>query len=172
MNWLRLAGVATVFAIAINIGVTTGLTQYHVGAAMAKFEKASLKKGQATSGQPTAKSRAVVKPNPDLLFGVCVHNRAKGDLAVTLSPPPGYWSISIFANDGSTIYVANRGNSQNSPVALRLGAQPPRQPDGARYVVTNSDRSVVILRILPTNPSDMTPELAAQSTFRCTSVPA
>jgi hypothetical protein len=113
---------------------------------------------------PTEKSRAVVKPNPDLLFGVCVFDPAKGALGVSLRQPTGYWSIAVYRGDSTNAAVVSRRDKLQSTVALHVASA---AGAGQDTIAVGPGKSAVILRILPQNPANADGERTALETFRC-----
>jgi uncharacterized membrane protein len=148
-------------ALASNLAVT--------GKAIAKFEKAAAKAGQGISDRPTAKSRAVVKPNPDLLFGVCVFDAAKGPLTIRMQQPSAYWSISLYGKDGSNIALFSRRDQLPATVSIKVAENlPARTASGERAIAAGPGKSAVILRILPQDGANPAHEREALETARCT----
>jgi uncharacterized membrane protein len=58
--------------------------------------------------RPTALSRLVVRPSPDILYASCPFDLSSGALRVTASVPHStYWSVSAFDSAGDNFLVRN-----------------------------------------------------------------
>jgi uncharacterized membrane protein len=162
--WIAAIGMA----VASNLALTYALPNFVTAKAMSKFERAAAKKGQGITNRPTEKSRAVVKPNPDLLFGVCVFDPAKGSLGIRFRQPAGYWSIAVYRSDSTNAAVVSRRDNLPPMVALRVSSSAETAiRTGERVIAVGPDKSAVILRILPQNPANADVERATLETFRC-----
>jgi uncharacterized membrane protein len=92
--------------------------------------------------RPTAASRFVVRPSPDLLYSACSYDLSNGPIEVKAAIPAGtYWSVSAFDNATNNWFVRNDrqmtgatldlviappgSNSSNPPFAQRLVAVSP-----------------------------------------------
>lgn len=128
-----------------------------------------------SQGLPTERSRAVVKPSPDLLYAVCVFDLSDGPLLVEGDLPGGYWSLSAFAANSDNFFVVDDRQIQgrHARYVLASEAKPaglPAELAAAPVIVAPSASGVLLFRILVLDPADMTAPLAAQQSARCTTV--
>jgi uncharacterized membrane protein len=102
--------------------------------------------------RPTARSRGVVRPSPDLLYSICIYDvgAANGALHVsTHDMPDTYWSVSIFDADTNNFYALNdrqAGNGAADFLLIAQGATPPN--DRLPTVTAPTNRGIVLFRTL------------------------
>ena len=102
--------------------------------------------------QPTARSRGVVRPSPDLLYSICIYDLAAAHGALRVSThdmPDTYWSVSIFDADTNNFYALNdrqAGNGAADFLLLAAGASAPN--DRLPVVIAPTSRGIVLFRTL------------------------
>jgi uncharacterized membrane protein len=102
--------------------------------------------------KPSAQSRGVVRPSPDLLYSICPYDLSAGPLVVEAHGPSGsYWSVSVF--DAATDNVFVRNDAQAPSGAIRFMLLPPRTErpagtGGIEPVPSPSMRGLVLIRTL------------------------
>ncbi len=97
----------------------------------------------------TAKSRAIVRPSPDLLYSSCPFDVSAGPVLIDVAPLDApYWSLSVFDSLTNVAFVGN--NLDSGGAALRIALVKPGQgaPSGYRAVTPNGRRGVALIRIL------------------------
>ena len=101
-----------------------------------------------------ASARTVVRPSPDLLYTACVFDLSAGPLRLSTPVPPGYLSISGFADDTSNFFAVNDRDAvvdadgrRRLEVLLTADASV-QAPSGARVIVSPSVRGLVLFRTL------------------------
>lgn len=112
------------------------------------------------SKPPTAATRLVVRPSPNLLYAACPFDLTKGALRITARVPHStYWSVSGFDADTNNFFVRdNRQIAGNAIeiIVLRPGmSAPPTDGLPDRIVLdAPTDRGLFLLRVLidPTQP--------------------
>jgi uncharacterized membrane protein len=174
-RWLARAGIVLLLAAAFHVGALWALPRLivaRVSSRMAANGEVNHAFGQSL---PTAASRAVVKPSPDLLYAVCVFDLSTGSLLVEGDLPGGYWSLSAFAANSDNFFVVDDRQVQGNRARYLLAreAKPARLPAelaGVPVVVAPSAKGVLLFRILVLDPADMAAPLAAQRSARCTPV--
>ena len=98
---------------------------------------------------PTAKERAIVRPNPDLAFSYCPYDVAKGPVLIDAVPVTGpYWSLSIFDSHTDTVFVRNSGQAQGKPFRIAIAHAGQATPAGYEAVRVDGDRGIALVRIL------------------------
>lgn len=95
------------------------------------------------SEPPTAQSRVIVAPSPDLLYSVCPFDLTTGPLDVTTGAALGtYWSVAVYAHNTDNIFVRNDLQANGSALTLRI-----EPPQTARHAAgTQSPASAVIVK--------------------------
>ncbi len=119
---------------------------------------------------PTAKERAIVRPNPDLAFSYCPYDLAKGAVLIDAVPVAGpYWSLSIFDSHTDTVFVRNGGQAKDKPfrVAIARAGQP--IPVGYQLVPVDGNRGIALVRILVENRADFPAIDSARQGTKCRS---
>jgi uncharacterized membrane protein len=121
---------------------------------------------------PTDKSRSVVAPSPDLLYAACVFDVDAGPVRVSLRPPKGYWSLSLFDRNSDNFFRTNGSEQKGDSVELILTLAPVDPELRARfpaaiYVQTPHATGVMLARILVLDQANMQAERDAQASVRC-----
>lgn len=123
---------------------------------------------------PTAASRDVPLPSPDLLYALCAFDLSKGYLRVTAKVPPGYWSLALYAMNTDATYSVNDKATGQGAVEFLIAPKEAAIPDtsrGVRVVRAREDRGIVLIRTLVPDRANMGDQKAAQDSVRCTHVP-
>lgn len=113
----------------------------------------------------------VVRNNPDTRTAFCWFSLADGPVRISGPlPETSYWSLSLYAPDGTNPVVLNDGDFAQSPrfdVILRSEAmQPPAGPASRSIVVDNQEGAAVLRYFLPSK--DQEPEInALRRAARC-----
>jgi uncharacterized membrane protein len=114
MNWLKLNWPWLVFTVAIaavvHVGLMIATPRFIMGRAMTRIAQGGGVNTIAHARRPTAASRGIVRPSPDLLYSTCVFDldAAGGALRVHASGMPDtYWSVSAFDDDTNNFFVEN-----------------------------------------------------------------
>jgi len=101
--------------------------------------------------RPTAESRGVVRPSPDLLYSSCVYDLSKGPVRVTASGMPDtYWSVSLFDAETNNFYVLNDRKAKNGSVDFLITPQGTLYGDRTKLPVVQAPtrRGLVLFRTL------------------------
>ncbi len=113
MTWLKLNWPWLVFTVAIagvvHVGLMIATPHFIMERAMARIAQGGVNT-IAHARRPTAASRGIVRPSPDLLYSTCVFDldAAGGALRVHASGMPDtYWSVSAFDDDTNNFFVEN-----------------------------------------------------------------
>lgn len=126
--------------------------------------------------RPTAASRGVVRPSPDILYASCPYDLSAGPLRVTASVPHStYWSISAFDAATNNFFVRNdrqvEGNSFELLLMRHRQAMPPPDnvPDRA-IVFSPSGRGLILMRTVIDDDKNVPALEAMVHQARCESV--
>jgi uncharacterized membrane protein len=102
--------------------------------------------------RPTARSRGVVRPSPDLLYSICIYDLTAVNVALRVSThdmPDTYWSVSIFDANTDNFYALNdrqAGNGAADFLLVAPGASPSN--DRLPVVTAQTSRGIVLFRTL------------------------
>ena len=115
----------------------------------------------------TAKSRAIVRPSPDLLYSSCPFDVSAGPVlidAAAISAP--YWSLSVFDHATNVAFVRNNQQSGGKPIHVALLRDGQSTPAGYEAVHVPGKRGVALIRVLidRTKPIDAIDGQRQQST--------
>ena len=147
-RWLGPLVLALAAAIGAYLLVLHRTPQFLMSAAVKRVGQAGMNRF-FHAPLATDKSRAVVRPSPDLAYSSCPFDLSTGAVVVTAPPLPArYWSLSIFDADTDVAYVRNnvevRGAAMRVVIARRGQAVPADQPDAW----VDGMRGVALIRIL------------------------
>jgi uncharacterized membrane protein len=111
---------ATTLAIAVlvHIGTLYALPRLVMRRALRRMGKPN---SMHFGTRPTALSRMVVRPSPDILYASCPFDLSSGALRVTASVPHStYWSVSAFDSASNNFFVRNDREVAGDSLELRL----------------------------------------------------
>lgn len=117
----------------------------------------------------TARSRAVVRPSPDLLYSAVIYDVSERPLRIDAAIPETYWSISFFANNTDNFFVENDRDigADSATFILLAPGQPAPELSTARIVRAQSTKGVVLLRSLVRDAGRIDDLIAVQKQARC-----
>lgn len=118
-----------------------------------------------------ASSRGIVRPSPDLLYGVCAFDVRARPLRVRVEVPiDAYWSLSMFAADTDNFFVVNDRQAGGGTLVDLVLALPKTEVDlssDAQLVEAPSARGIILTRTL-VGRDERLPELdRARRTLTC-----
>lgn len=97
----------------------------------------------------TARSRAIVRPSPDLLYSSCPFDTAVGPVLIDVMPVAApYWSLSVFDSVTNVSYTRNNIQSAGKPVRVALIRPGQVAPPGYTAVTPEGTRGVALIRVL------------------------
>lgn len=97
----------------------------------------------------TAKSRAIVRPSPDLLYSSCPYDVGVGPVLIDVMPIDApYWSLSVFDTLTNTAFVRNNTQLGRKPLRVALIRKGQVAPAGYRAVMPAGTRGVALVRVL------------------------
>lgn len=115
------------------------------------------------SSKPTAASRDVVLPSPDLLYTICAFDVSAHPVKLTaIVPEDTYWSLSLYADNTDNFFVVNDRKVAGKPITVNLvgpdSGQASAEPiavalntdafQAALFVRSPSKRGIALFRIL------------------------
>jgi uncharacterized membrane protein len=149
LHWLAVAALVGLMA---HFAVIFATPYVLMGGAMKRLSGGGRAVNQFVfAPRTTETSRGVVRPAPDLAYGACVYNLAKGPLRVHGAPSGGdYMSIWVFQANSDNIFVEN---DRQAPTGIDfvLAKKDQATPAGARVVISPSTKGIVLdRRLAPT----------------------
>jgi uncharacterized membrane protein len=151
MRWIKWAVVVAVVAIATHytaIAALPDIIMWRVFSAIGTKGTNNI----IHNDRPTAASRQIVKPSPDLLYSRCVYDVTNRPLKiVTAAPSDTYWSVALYAANTDNFFVLNDTMAQGKPATIILmgkGQSIPSQPEGTRVVTAPTAKGLVLFRTL------------------------
>jgi uncharacterized membrane protein len=147
-HWLLpiLAGLA--LACAAWIFVLHATPRFLMGVAMAKLDKAGPNRF-SHGPMATDKSRAIVRPSPDLAYSSCPFDLSKGPVLIDVAPVAApYWSLSVFDQRTDVAFVRNNRDTRGAAIRIALARQGQDVPAGLETVRLDDDRGIALIRIL------------------------
>ena len=121
---------------------------------------------------PTHRSRAIVKPSPDLVYTSCVFDISAGPVLISGTPSPDYWSVALYAANSDNFHVMNDRQVVASKVAFIIADAKRRPAIPAQYrllpvVESPTDTGIVLFRYLALDSVGLERAQAAQKTAAC-----
>lgn len=116
--------------------------------AIARVARAGGENRMAHAPIVTAKSRAIVRPSPDLLYSSCPFDLKHGAVLVDVPAiPAAYWSLSVFDERTDAVFVRN---GREAPGGLRVAllAAGQQAPVGYQPVPVKGRRGIALVRVL------------------------
>lgn len=116
----------------------------------------------------TSRSRAIVRPSPDLAYSSCPFDLSTGPVRITVPPiPSAYWSLSVFDARTDTAFVRNNGQGAASGINLVLARLGQLTPPGAAVVRIADARGIALVRVLVEDRAAFAPIDAARRRASC-----
>ncbi len=140
--------------LAVVLGIATYFVTLHqtpttlMATAVSRLSKGGV---NSFSHAPLAtdKSRAIVRPSPDLAYSSCPFDLSQGPVSVSVPPVPArYWSLSVFQADTDVAFVRNNIEAGGQPIAVTIAEKGQAVPAGATVVRVKGAKGVALIRIL------------------------
>jgi uncharacterized membrane protein len=121
---------------------------------------------------PTAASRGIVKPSPDLLYTACAFDIREGPVLVGGTPSQAYWSMAFYASNTDNFFVLNDRQAQGGPAFVvistaRMRDRIPAEHRSLKVVEPPSDKGIVLFRYLVLDQQDLAKAKVAQKAAVC-----
>lgn len=143
---------ALVGIIAAAVAWQVALTQTPrilMAAAMTRLASVKGTNGFVHAPLATERSRAIVRPSPDLAYSSCVLDVSRGPVLVTVPAfPARYWSLSIFDTRTDVAFVRNNIDARGDNFQLLVARHGQVTPPGARVVTIDDAKAVALIRVL------------------------
>ena len=118
---------------------------------------------------PTANSREVVRPSPDLMYSGCGYDVTYNPLVIKTDIPNTYWSVSFFSSNSDNFVTLNNDQINEESITIYLfgpDSKPSKIKDG-HVVVSPSNKGLMLIRQFIGNGSDLDVLYEVQSTLEC-----
>ena len=174
-RWLKLSVLTLALAAALHLLIVWMTPIVIMQIVMARFTKQAGVNHVLAQPLPTDKSRAVVTPSPDLLYGLCVFDVSDGPIHVSIKPPKTYWSLSLFDTNTDNVFTLNAAALQGDTAAVVIGSAASAAIAKAKFASVPffevpHAKGVMLARVLVLDRNEMADALAAQSSVRCDSL--
>jgi uncharacterized membrane protein len=166
-KWIIWTVVATIlFAVVVHLATVVTMPYIIMNAAMSRFPSAPNQLGSFPP--PTAASKTIPLPSPDIAYSWCKYNVSKNALRLKLVIPDSYWSIAFNRDNTDNYYTMNDHQVPSKNVEFLLVNKDVKvqNPGNAIVVTSPSDRGLILIRMIVPSPEKM-PELvkiASQAT--------
>lgn len=171
MRFLAWTVATLVIAAIVHIGTVIALPHLIMNRTLATVTRARGYNVLLHGKRPTAESRGVVRPSPDLLYSTCPYDlvAAHGAIRVTATVPQGtYWSVSLFDDNTNNYYVINDRHAGGKVDFLIVAHDfAPATTIVPREVVSPSNRGLVLFRTLINDESRLADIDAARRKASC-----
>ena len=169
-NWGWIVA-ALVLALGVYAATVLFLPRIIMNRTMGAIAHATGVNTMAHGKRPTARSRGVVRPSPDLLYSTCIYDleAAHGVLHVHAQGMPAtYWSVSAFDAETNNFHVENDRQAKNGGVDFLLIAKG-AFADGTRLpvVISLTNRGIILFRTLINDETHFAEIDAARRHARC-----
>ena len=118
---------------------------------------------------PTANSRDVIRPSPDLMYSGCGYDVTYDPLVINTDIPNSYWSVSFFSDNSDNFTTINNDQISEGSMTIYLfgpDSKPSRIKDGY-VVVSPSNRGLMLVRQFIGNGSNLDILYKTQSSLEC-----
>jgi len=140
-------------AVATHLAVIFAAPYAMMGIAMSRISQhGKVVNAWTFPPRTTERSRAIVRPSPDLAYASCVYDLAKGPVRIKVTPSGDYTSLSIFQANSDNIYAVNDRQAPNG-VDLLLVRKDAKlnAPPGVTLVRSPTRRGIILdRRLAPT----------------------
>ncbi|ODT86128.1 DUF1254 domain-containing protein [Phenylobacterium sp. SCN 70-31] len=164
-----LAGVAVAAATAGWFGALEIIPRHATDRMWSQFQKAGMKLNRLSPARiRTAKTAKVVADNADTLTRSAIIDLSDGPMLFTAEIPGDdrYWSVSLFAHNTDTFFVANDQTVGPGPYRLLIrerGQAGPAEAEADDVAVSPSRRAFLIIRAVMRDRNDPAEAQALQA---------
>lgn len=117
--------------------------------AMNRVSKAGGYNTMTATPMATDKSRAIVRPSPDLAYSSCPYDVSNGPVLVDVEPVPApYWSLSVFDARTDAVFVRSNIEAEGKPIRIAIAQAGQPVPDGMQAVRVKGTSGIALIRIL------------------------
>lgn len=125
------------------------------------------------SPMATQKSRAIVRPSPDLAYSSCPFDLSAGPIAISVPPVPArYWSLSVFQANTDVAFVRNNVDSGGKAIDIVIAQEGQAVPPGSSAVRVKGAKGIGLIRVLVDDRGAFAPIDRARQGARCQPITA
>ena len=167
-RWLLPLLVGAVAALVGYYAALRHTPRFLMGAAVTRVAAAGGMNRMFHGPLATDKSRAVVRPSPDLAYSSCPLDLSNGPVEVTVPPIPSpYWSLSVFDARTDVAFVRNNRETGGKGLHLVIANAGQPTPAGAPVLRVDGHRGIAPLRVLVEDRTAFAPIDAARKRASC-----
>lgn len=167
------------WGIPLLAGIVAALIAYQValiatprvlmGLAVKRVEKAGGPNHFTHSPLADDRSRAIVRPSPDIAYSSCPFDLSEGPLKIDAVPVTAapYWSLSVFDAQTDAVLVRNAIDAGGRPFRVAIVGPGQTAPAGYAPVRVSGPRGIALVRILISDRSRFAEIDAARQLTRC-----
>lgn len=97
----------------------------------------------------TSKSRAIVRPSPDLAYSSCAIDLSQGPVLITVAAmPASYWSLSVFDDRTDVAFVRNNRETADQSMQLVVAGPGQQLPPGVPGASVRGTKAIALIRVL------------------------
>tara|TARA_B100000401_G_scaffold138375_1_gene91799 strand:+ start:1149 stop:1673 length:525 start_codon:yes stop_codon:yes gene_type:complete len=118
---------------------------------------------------PTANSRDVIRPSPDLMYSGCGYDVTYDPLVINTDIPSSYWSVSFFSDNSDNFTTINNDQISEGNMTIYLFGpnSKPSQISNGYVVISPSNRGLMLIRQFIGNSSNLDELYEIQSSLDC-----
>lgn len=137
-------------AAAVHVATVWALPRFIMSKAMEKIGGHVGVNELVNQAPPTDKSRAVVRPSPDLAYSICVLDLSKTPVRITVPLTAPYTSVALYGSNTDNYFVRNdreAGGKDLDVVVVGPGmAKSASVPAGVSVIEAPSARGIMLVR--------------------------
>ncbi|WP_218776012.1 DUF1254 domain-containing protein [Sphingomonas sp. TZW2008] len=119
----------------------------------------------------TDKSRAIVRPSPDLAYSSCPYDVSTGPVMIEVpSIPARYWSLSVFQANTDAAFVRNNVESGGAPIRVTIAQAGQGVSPGRAVARVEGAKGIALIRVLVDDRSRFAGIDAARRLAACRAV--
>jgi len=147
-RWIPPAALGIVLAILSGLFVLHATPHFLMGVALGRLDKAGVNRF-FHGPLATDRSRAIVRPSPDLAYSSCPFDLSKGPVLIDVAPTPApYWSLSVFDRRTDVAFVRNNRDTGGASIRIALALRGQEVPVGLETLWLDDERGIALVRIL------------------------
>ncbi len=174
-RWLQLSAATVVLAAMMHVAFVWLVPHAVMAIFMSRLAGQVGMNRIAAPPLPTDKSRAVVTPSPDLLYGTCAFDITQGPVRIAMRTPSSYWSLALFDTNTDNFFKLNATDVADGTAEVILGSKrdiAAMKSDfpSARFVNPPHATGVMLARFLVLDKSNMAEAAASQRSVQCDAI--
>lgn len=143
-------------AAVVHVATVWALPRFIMSKAMEKIGGHAGVNEIVNEAPPTDKSRAVVRPSPDLAYSICVLDLSKTAVRIKVPLTAPYTSVALYGSNTDNYFVRNdsqAGGKDVDVVVVGPGVAKPAVPAGVDVIEAPSARGIMLVRRVVEDPA-------------------